>query len=209
MLNPLKLSYKNLKFWTWHRDHPYLKGMTGLIWLVHFVLCNLFEYRDIEKEEPSGDSLSYPTYDKTLYLRRFYLIRHGKDKTFLHNILRSDNDRHMHDHPWDFSTRILVNGYDEECPLGWRYLATHSKVDNKAEHAHKVHLWKDENGAEMPVWSLVRLTEARREWGFHTETGWVPWYLYLHEDPETNTYEEDVVKSVENSSKCAEEKPMH
>lgn len=35
----------------------------------------------------------------------------------IHELLRSDNDRHLHDHPWPFVSVILRGGYWEERPL--------------------------------------------------------------------------------------------
>lgn len=36
----------------------------------------------------------------------------------VHQIKRADNDRHLHDHPWDFRTIVLMGWYDEMRPYG-------------------------------------------------------------------------------------------
>src|SRR5438105_1603982 len=51
------------------------------------------------------------------YTRLLDLILTGGDKkkeTYLHRMLQSDDDRDPHDHPWDFTTRVVWNGYDDE-----------------------------------------------------------------------------------------------
>lgn len=41
---------------------------------------------------------------------------------YLHIFLRSDDDRALHDHPWDFWTFLLVNGYREHRDEDQNYL---------------------------------------------------------------------------------------
>lgn len=183
--------------------HPFIDQMTGFRWLIHTVLCSLFDYRDIVKEESNlvytpaiyGDVLSYQNIP-TLYLRRWYISMKGKTRIFIHHILRSDSDRHLHDHPWDFKSFILWGGYTEELPMSmmeWlgeldciRKVRPLTLVNNKAEHTHRVVL-------DKPAWTMVFAKRARREWGFHTEEGWVPWYIYLGLDKKANTSAEDII----------------
>ncbi len=56
------------------------------------------------------------TPDGKLYLRRWFMTPKGQSylPRFLHLILLSDEGRDPHDHPGEFTTTILMNGYDEE-----------------------------------------------------------------------------------------------
>jgi hypothetical protein len=90
----------------------------------------------------------------------------------LHKILRSDKDRHSHDHPFDFWSLLLTGGYDEVLPSSLlfdeftarrRWL---SVVRHRGADAHRLILTR-------PVWTLVLVSPKYREWGFHTEDGWV------------------------------------
>jgi hypothetical protein len=100
----------------------------------------------------------------------------------LHHIMMPDNDRHLHDHPWNFHSLILAGGYTEE--LGYTppgYVQPVRNVNRwhwshkRAEDAHRIaqfHNRKD-------TWSLVFCGRLRRRWGFHTENGWVDHEPYL------------------------------
>lgn len=50
------------------------------------------------------------------YMVRFTLAEIFGRELKLHIMLRSDNDREMHDHPWGFWSLVLSGGYDEEVP---------------------------------------------------------------------------------------------
>lgn len=153
---------------------------------VTWALCMVFKYRDIIKE------------GKGLYLRRFYLTPRNRPtwwpngwkwyRFFLHNILRSDDDRDQHNHPWSFTSIILAGCYLEHIffPRAtatrylkrWAYPGTVLK--NSAAHTHRVEIIR-------PVWSLVMCPEATQEWGFwidgHTviPDEFIVWHEYLNE----------------------------
>ena len=94
----------------------------------------------------------------------------------LHHILCSDTDRHLHDHPFDFTSLLLSGGYWEVQDRGWctvkGYHPRWSLLRRRAEQAHRLVL-------ERPVWTLVVSGPKRRAWGFHTERGWVHHREYL------------------------------
>jgi hypothetical protein len=88
----------------------------------------------------------------------------------LHHIMRSDSDRHFHDHPFSFISFILAGGYMEytpACPNGQPFLPG-NVVKKKSTDLHYLKLL---NG---PTWTLVFTSTYHRTWGFQTEEGWVP-----------------------------------
>lgn len=102
------------------------------------------------------------------YLRRWKLIQTPWFGIFIHNILRSDTDRDLHDHPWNFTTIILRGEYHEEVN-GIRNVKIRKApciIRHKAEDSHRVTIIK-------PVWSLFIIGPKRRQWGFLTNEGWV------------------------------------
>lgn len=117
----------------------------------------------------------------------------------LHHILLSDEDRDCHDHPWSFLSIILWGGYWEHMPVeqAWHRCRTtlyaggyevvgegHSETARKWFGPGSV-LWRplpSTHRLELPAgrtaWSLVLTGPKRREWGFHTICGWIPWTQY-------------------------------
>lgn len=97
----------------------------------------------------------------------------------IHHILRSDEDRHMHDHPFDFTSFLLKGSYTEVTkdsvhPLsGDRYKLwpRFSLIKKVAEDAHRLIL-------SDSVWTFVVGGPKRRAWGFWTETGWINHWDY-------------------------------
>lgn len=136
--------------------------------------AKFWPHRDIWKKIDGVD---------TLYLRRFYLTpRSWPVRVFLHNIFRSDDDPDCHDHPWDFSSLVLWNGYTEtiQSPRNY-FLKSYQRIyapsfrKMLATHIHKVTL--DE---KKPAVTLVFAKKAKRVWGFWTQNGWVDWRTYLN-----------------------------
>lgn len=151
--------------------------------VLNWLFTKLFKYRDIVKQVEGKDAL---------YLRRFFIFRtkmFPNFRIFLHFINRSDDDRHLHDHPWDFTSLILSGGYNEVLPPGDEFMVRKPGqiLRNKAEHIHKVQLRDNK-----PAWTLVRARQARRIWGFHTESGWVDWRKYLGLDAHHPDSPEDI-----------------
>lgn len=164
--------------------------------IIERILCKLFPFTDIKREE-SGD----------IYLRRWFLYprdkdfdkNKGKGRLYLHKFYRGDEDEHLHDHPWSFTSLILTRGYWEETPFdvereGWYGMPPHgyrwcgigesgerkrkfypafSLLRRPATWRHRVIL-KD----EKPVWTLVRTGSKERSWGFWLKGVFCPWRNY-------------------------------
>ena len=53
------------------------------------------------------------------YMRRWWVIPRNKwFNIYLHNIMRSDDDRALHDHPWTNVSVLLRGSYLEHLPGG-------------------------------------------------------------------------------------------
>jgi hypothetical protein len=111
------------------------------------------------------------------YLRRWWLIpRNPVFNVYLHQFLRSDDDRALHDHPWASMSIILRGRYLEHTidagGIHQRRLLTAGdrRVRLTGKFAHRVEL------VDGPCWTLFITGPRYREWGFHCpERGWVPW----------------------------------
>ncbi len=112
---------------------------------------------------------------ETPYMRRWWMIpRNQGGQVYLHEILRSDDDRALHDHPWDSTSYVLEGGYVEHLPGGdqvWR--GPGSIVQRRAEDLHRLEII-DGN----PALSLFITGPKVREWGFQCGERWVHWREY-------------------------------
>lgn len=106
--------------------------------------------------------------EDVVHFRRWRIIQTPWFGIYLHHILKSDEEKHMHDHPWDFASLILWNGYEENTPVGMHRVSFWHLNVHDAEDLHKITLF---NG--KPTWSLFFVGQRRREFGFATEDGWV------------------------------------
>lgn len=177
------------------------------LWLVcaaGYLVANIWPHKDIIKFV-NGRPL--------LYLRRYYIWRaewseyfgwENKGNKYLHIILRSDDDRDPHTHPWDFKIKVLWGGYINEL-WKWRvggewpsvptsrraFLGTWPVVPGtiryrSADHTHRVILHENKSvfmrmlfGQFKPAVTFVQTGPIKQHWSFITEEGPVPHWIYL------------------------------
>ena len=127
------------------------------------------------------------------YLRRWFVLpRNRLANIYLHQFLRDDDDRALHDHPWPNLSLVLSRaGYREvvfaRAPQHGAALPETAVlarrrwqvVGRRPKAAHRIVLQRDATGRPVPCWSLF-LTGARlRDWGFWCPSGrWVHWRAF-------------------------------
>jgi hypothetical protein len=109
---------------------------------------------------------------RDVYLRRWHVVPKNRWlNIYLHQFLRSDDDRALHDHPW-WNVSILLRGayleHTEEAPPVLRRAG--QIAARPADRAHRVELIE-----RLPVWTLFVTGPKRREWGFLCPRGWRHW----------------------------------
>lgn len=124
------------------------------------------------------------------YMRRWWLIpRNRLFNIYLHQFLRDDDDRALHDHPWPNCSLLLTGAYWEitfarppvhGAPLppavrAWRRRGR--PVFRRGSTAHRIVLPRDIwTGKPIPCWSLFLTGPVSRSWGFWCPAGrWVHW----------------------------------
>jgi hypothetical protein len=111
------------------------------------------------------------------YMLRWFIIPRNKlFNVYLHQFLRSDDDRALHDHPWANCSILLRGQYLEHTIAAGgihnRALLTAGSVRLRwtGRIAHRVEL------TGGPCWSLFLTGPRYRSWGFHcAEQGWIHW----------------------------------
>lgn len=110
------------------------------------------------------------------YLRRWFLIpKTEQGGCYLHEILHDDDDRALHDHPWDAHILIVQGEYKEireDCPDGELFKEGSLRL-MRAETLHRLVVVRG------PVLTLVMFGPDRREWGFKCPQGWIPWQEFV------------------------------
>lgn len=118
------------------------------------------------------------TLNGEIYMKRWYLIPHNRFfQIYLHEILKSDADRELHDHPWWSVSFILEGAYMEV----WSRLDENQEIEHhnlripgyvggrKATTAHRLEL---PPGIKR-VRTIFITGRDKQEWGFWTKEGWV------------------------------------
>lgn len=106
------------------------------------------------------------------YIRRYHLRQGSNGRARFHHILASDPQPHMHDHPFDYVTRLLSGAYIEHTPDGGVLYEAPCTLVRKARQLHRLEL------ADGPVWTYFVTGRFQRTWGFMTEHGWVRYQDY-------------------------------
>jgi hypothetical protein len=118
------------------------------------------------------------------YLRRWFVIpRNRLFNVYLHQFLRSDDDRALHDHPWANLSILLRGEYVEHTIAagGIEHRAYLQAGDVRLRWtgriAHRIEL------TDGPCWTLFITGPRYRTWGFHCpRAGWIPWQRFVASD---------------------------
>lgn len=130
------------------------------------------------------------------YMHR-WILRTPWGTLRIHHILKSDEGRDFHDHPFSFTSLILRGGYLEHrpgcscvmgecgstpqtcaapnCKVGihCREYFAPALVRRRGEDLHRLELARGSS-----AWTFVITSRYFRNWGFMTPTGWVPYQEY-------------------------------
>lgn len=119
------------------------------------------------------------------YIHRWWVLpRNPLFNIYLHKIMRSDDDRALHDHPWENLSILLSGDYIEVVPDTSGLKTPYTRIadlpqceldrfagDLVFRFATDSHRLVIPDG-EGPVWSLFLTGPTRRDWGFHCPHGW-------------------------------------
>lgn len=105
------------------------------------------------------------------YLLRWWVIpRNQLYNLYLHDIRKSDDDRAMHDHPWENTSLLLSGGYIEHTPEGVFERKVGDIVHRKPTDLHRLEVIPGQRAI-----SLFATGPKVRDWGFQCPKGWVSW----------------------------------
>lgn len=126
------------------------------------------------------------------YLLRWYIIpRNRLFNIYLHKMLRDDDDRALHDHPWWNVSIVLRGGYWEIKPTTAKYQPGGLVAVWRGPGAVVFRLAKAAHRLQLPIfgvrsWSLFITGPKFRTWGFHCPKGWIPWQQFVDQTDHGN-----------------------
>jgi len=109
------------------------------------------------------------------YIQRLHIVKTPWFAVCLHKIVNPDPEPFLHDHPVTFLAIILRGMYREmrqKPGRQWPTLVTrrwYNFITASPDDRHKIVC------VPAPTWTLALMGPKVREWGFHTDKGWVYW----------------------------------
>lgn len=144
-----------------------------------------------EQLRARGRSYMIPSPDGSDYLERFALegdlprepVVHDLN-IYLHRIIQTDLDRHVHNHPWEWSTSLILHGgYTEERLLEWTPRGGRVELRHLQPGMINIlgpndfHRIVGLHGSE--VWTLFTAGRKSLDWGFMVpKFDWVSEKIY-------------------------------
>ena len=127
--------------------------------------------------------------DGELHFKRWRLISTPWFSIYIHGIYKEDEDLHLHDHPWNY-TSLILRGYFTERSMSYdviksddsewrnkrvseRVIGPFRLINRKAEQFHKI--LKLHSKA---VYTLFFVGKRKREWGYDVNGKWIDHETY-------------------------------
>jgi len=139
--------------------------------------------------------------DGSVYMARYWLFNPyplhdgGRNRRWqfpisirIHHILRPDQDRHMHDHPWNARTIILRGWYAEDRQYRGEPLPPGIPEPDAIEHLRRtgdtarLEFGEYHRITKLPhggVWTIFITGKYRGTWGFLVDGQKIQWRKYL------------------------------
>jgi hypothetical protein len=123
------------------------------------------------------------------YLRRWWVVpRNEWFNVYLHQFLADDDDRALHDHPYQWNVSVVLKGrYTEILPqypvVLFDFLGRPKTVSRIRKACRAYFRWGPSPHRIVlvdgkPVWTLFITGPRVREWGFYCPRGWRPWQKF-------------------------------
>lgn len=108
-----------------------------------------------------------------VHFRRWEILKTRWGSIWLHAIYKADQDKHLHNHPWDFKSLVLKGSYLEQTEKG--IIKQHPGKFNSrnGESYHKI--------LELlspVVYTLFFVSPTKREWGYKVDGKFIDHITY-------------------------------
>ena len=106
-----------------------------------------------------------------LHFRRWQILKLKNFAIYIHGIYMADEDKHMHDHPWNFMSIPFWGGFIEVTEKGERARFLIPRY-YKAGTFHKIDYVRKKG------FTLVFMGKRRREWGYNVDGKFIDHITY-------------------------------
>jgi hypothetical protein len=103
-----------------------------------------------------------------LHFRRWQLLKTPWFSIYIHGIYAPDQDKHLHNHPWDYKSLVLKGSYIEETTVGTNILSPGTFTSRSGESYHKI-----KKLLTKSVYTLFIVTPVKRVWGYQVDGKWM------------------------------------
>jgi hypothetical protein len=108
-----------------------------------------------------------------LHFRRWQLLKTRWFSIYIHGIYEADQDKHLHNHPWDYKSIVLKGSYIEETQTGLNNLKPGTYTSRNGKDYHKI-----KKLLTNSVYTLFIVTPVKREWGYLVDNYWMHHEVY-------------------------------
>lgn len=103
-----------------------------------------------------------------LHFRRWQLLKTRWFSIYIHGIYAADQDKHLHNHPWDYKSLVLKGSYIEETNSGINTLQFGTITYRNGKDYHKIKTLLTKS-----VYTLFIVSPVKRIWGYQVDGSWM------------------------------------
>lgn len=103
-----------------------------------------------------------------LHFRRWEILKTRWFSIYIHGIYAADQDKHLHNHPWDYKSIVLKGSYIEETLTGNNVMRPLKMVTRDGKDYHKIKELKSKS-----VYTLFIVSPVKRIWGYLVDGSWM------------------------------------
>jgi hypothetical protein len=108
-----------------------------------------------------------------LHFKRWQILSTPFFSIYIHGIYHHDEDRHLHNHPWNIWTMILWGSYWEEIiDKKRRSVLLRTPLSSAYRNSERFHKIKELKSQKVYTLAIVG-RRKKEEWGYMTEKGFV------------------------------------
>ena len=108
-----------------------------------------------------------------LHFRRWSLLSTPWFHLYIHGIYKSDEEAHLHDHPWDYWSICLKGRFIEKRKTGFSYVPKFKLIKRRAEEFHCIYQLLTKT-----VFTLFLTFKKKKDWGYDVNGKWIDHITY-------------------------------